>query len=238
MPVPEHLISRDNNNAKTAQRRAHDKLRQSHPHIFVDDITGSFSAANKTLIAQFTADQKSLVAIRENPFHVMVEATVVVRGGRSRKTLWYAHENTKTMQMLGDVVVLPWTHPGIQKALVEDLDEEQEIDDPRYTIVEITPHIRAHFEQLSPNIVGIYDPFGRFGQQLETKPQTGLKAVKLRMTRDQVRAFVHKMKGVLFVTGAPGSGKTTVAFNEYVFSSMLEKIKLKLNILHVQVESS
>lgn len=217
MLVPSQIVDRDNRNAHIAQTRSHEKLRQSHPNIFIDDITGGLNEANKAQIDHFTADHKSLVAVRNYPFHAMVEVDVVVKGGKSRKALWYAHENIKTMQMLGDVVVLPWTHPGIQKALVEDLNDEQDIDDPRYTIIEVTPRSRALFEKLFPEIVGIYDPYGRVGELIERKKQTGLKAVKLQMTKDQVRAFTSKMKGILYVTGAPGSGKTTVAFQRMRF---------------------
>lgn len=217
MPVPSTVVARDQKNAATAQRRSHDKLRQNHPHIFVDDINGGLNEANKSLIHQFTAEHKSLVAVRGNPFQAMIEVEVVVRGGNTRKALWYAHENVKTMLTLGDVIVLPWTHPGVQKALVGDLDEEQDIDDPRYTLIEITPRKRAQFDQVFPEIIGIYDPYGRVGELVERKQQTGLKAVKLQMTKDQVNAFTSKMKGVLYVTGAPGSGKTTVAFQRMRF---------------------
>ena len=230
MTVPEVILTRDRNNAVTAKRRSHEKLRASYPQIFVDDITGALTDINKILISQFNWDHKSLVAVRETPFHAMVEVEVTTKSGKTFTRVWYGHENTKTMQMLGDVVVLPWTHPGIQKALVGDLGEEQEIEDQNFTLVEVTPLVRARFDQLIPELVGMYDPYGRVGQLSVKKPQTGLKAVKFQMTKDQVRAFASKMKGVLFVTGAPGSGKTTVAFQRMRF--LFDAGDQQTNVVH------
>jgi len=82
---------------------------------------------------------------------------------------------------------------------------------------EITPLARAKFQNVFPEIIGIYDPGGHFGQIEKVATTTGLKAVKLHMTRDQVHAFISRLRGVLFVTGAPGSGKTTVAFQRMRF---------------------
>jgi replicative DNA helicase len=48
-------------------------------------------------------------------------------------------------------------------------------------------------------------------------PKTGLKAVKLDMTRDQIQAFVSRMSGLMIITGSPGPGKTTVAFQRIRF---------------------
>jgi hypothetical protein len=44
-----------------------------------------------------------------------------------------------------------------------------------------------------------------------------LKAVKLDMTPEQVDAFLGRMNGVLMITGVPGTGKTTVAFQRIRF---------------------
>jgi len=41
--------------------------------------------------------------------------------------------------------------------------------------------------------------------------------VKLEMTPAQVKAFISRMNGVLLVTGAPGTGKTTVALQRVRF---------------------
>ena len=54
--------------------------------------------------------------------------------------------------------------------------------------------------------------YGRF------KPapfKSGLKAVKLDMTRDQVSAFISRMSGLMVVTGAPGSGQDDSCFPTY-----------------------
>ena len=219
MPVPEHVLIRDEKNAHTVGRRANETLRHSHPHIFENDITGAFVEVNRIHMAQFSAQQRSLISIRNHPFHAMVQVNTELRNGTSRKNIvWYAHENTNTTVVLDGVTILPWTHPGVQLALTEDLEDECDVDDPRYKeLVEITPLSRARFNTVLPEIIGIYDPGGRVGDIKELKPSTGLKSVKLQMTKDQVRAFVSKIKGVLFVTGAPGSGKTTVALQRMRF---------------------
>lgn len=231
MLVPAHQVEKDSANAVSAHDRSLAKLRNAYPSIIVDDITGAFSNTNKALLAQFNADHKSLVAIRNRSFSAMVKVNTVLRGGSVRKNvLWYAHENTSTTQILGDVVIMPWTHPGIQRALVEDLNDDYEIEDERYTLEEITPLSRARYDQVLPDIIGIYDPGGRVGNVKELVQQTGLKAVKLQMTKDQVKAFISRMKGVLFVTGAPGSGKTTVAFQRMRF--LFDAGEQKSNVVH------
>lgn len=219
MDIPEQVLIRDGKNAQAAQKRAHEKLRHSHPHIFENDISGTFTELNRNSISNFNSEHKSLVSVRNNPFHAMVHVNTELRSGASRKNvIWYAHENTNTTLVLGEVVILPWTHPGVQIALTEDLEDAYEVDDHRYKeLIEIMPLSRARFDKVIPEIVGIYDPGGRVGDMKYSEPRTGLKAVKLQMTKDQVRAFISKTKGVLFVTGAPGSGKTTVALQRMRF---------------------
>lgn len=218
MPVSQDIIQRDKENALKAKDQAISRLRTANPHIFRDDITGSFLKTNRALITNFNAEHKSLVAISDHPFNAMVYVNTVLRNRSTRNNvIWYVHEGTAGTQVLDNVVILPWTHPGAQIALTEDIEEAYDIDDPRYTIIEITPLSRARFHQVLPEIVGIYDPGGRVGEIATLRPQTGLKAVKLQMTNEQVKAFISKMKGVLLVTGAPGSGKTTVALQRMRF---------------------
>src|SRR5690606_21589151 len=110
-------IQRDKENAQTAKECAHDKLKSTHGQRFLDDITGFYAKANKQLWSQYNADQKSLIAIHENPFHAMVEVNTFHENGRTNHTLWYANENTSITQILEDVIILPWTHPGFQIAI-------------------------------------------------------------------------------------------------------------------------
>ncbi len=218
MSIPSQTIQRDTKNAKIAMESAHDKLRNTHGQKFIDDITGFYTTANKQRWSHYSAEQKSLIAICENPFHAMVEINTFHENGRTNHAMWYANEHTSTTQFFDDdIIIVPWTHPGFQIAITEDLNEKHEVNDPRYRLSGIKPLARARFQKVFPVIVGIYDPGGHVGQIEKVAATTGLKAVKLNMTRDQVNAFISKMRGVLFVTGAPGSGKTTVAFQRMRF---------------------
>lgn len=218
MSISSQTIQRDKDNARVAKECAHNKLKNIHGQLFVDDITGFYKQANKERRSHYNAEQRSLIAIKEDPFHAMAEVKTVLEDGRTNTSLWYANEQTVTTQILEDsIIIVPWTHPGFQLAITEDLKQPCEVNDRRYKLSEITPLARARFQKVFPEIVGIYDPGGHVGQIEQVAATTGLKAVKLNMTRDQVNAFISKMKGVLFVTGAPGSGKTTVAFQRMRF---------------------
>lgn len=218
MSISSQTIQRDKDNARVAKECAHNKLKNIHGQLFIDDITGFYKQANKELRSHYNAEQRSLIAIKEHPFHAMAEVNTVLEDGRTNTSLWYANEQTVTTQILEDsIIIFPWTHPGFQLAITEDLKQPCEVNDRRYKLSEITPLARARFQKVFPEIVGIYDPGGHVGQIEQVAASTGLKAVKLNMTRDQVNAFISKMKGVLFVTGAPGSGKTTVAFQRMRF---------------------
>lgn len=218
MPVPLETIHRDLTNADIAQKGAFEKLRDFSHGAIREDITGALSGAIKRKRSHSKTELEALQAVHAHPFHAMVHVNTELRNGSIQENLvLYAHERTITTLAFDGVVVLAWTHPAVQLALTENIDEACDVDDPRYNIIEITPIARARFQKVLPDIVGIYDPGGSVGKLGEKKPQTGLKAVKLDMTAEQVKAFVSRMKGVLYVTGAPGSGKTTVALQRMRF---------------------
>ena len=102
-------------------------------------------------------------------------------------------------------------------ALVVELGEEEDIGAYGYTLVTVKPLVRAKFSKILPDISGLYEPGGSVRPEESKAPTTGLKAIKLDMTRDQVRAFISKMDGMMLVSGAPGSGKTTVGMQRIRF---------------------
>ncbi|MDB4303867.1 hypothetical protein N9934_03655 [Desulfosarcina sp.] len=161
----------------------------------------------------FNSDIDSLAAISERPFDAMVE----VNGDQ----LWYANQYLTTNMPLGSadkrVVILTWTHPGVQIALAGELLEPYDISSNQYTLTEVTTKARAKFKRVLPDISGLYEPGGQVGVAHEMPMGPGLKAVKLEMTLDQVKAFISKMNGMMLVSGAPGSGKTTVAMQRIRF---------------------
>lgn len=170
--------------------------------------------------------RQSIRAIAAHPFHAMVEVDVETAHGPLR-LLWYANEDTLTNEWFdlpdgGRVTVLSWTHPGFQVALASSLGECERIGRAGYALSAVTCRGRAKFSQVVPSLVGIYEPGGAFGEvsgSTASVARKGMKAVKLDMTLQQVRAFAATMRGFLLVTGAPGTGKTTVAFQRmrYLF---------------------
>lgn len=235
MPVSSQTIQRDKDNARAAKEYAHNQLKELRSSVFVDDITGSYSLTNRALTSHYSSEQKSLIAICEHPFHAMAKVETVHEDGKTNLALWYANENTSTTQVFDDVIIVPWTHPGFQIAITEDLEEPCDINDKRYKLIEITPLARARFQKVLPEIVGIYDPGGQVGQIEKVTATTGLKTVKLHMTKDQVNAFISKMNGVLFISGAPGSGKTTVAFQRMRF--LFDEGERRTGIVHSPANS-
>ena len=218
-------VERDHSNASNAHELALQELRQNPGFIVNVNITGGPSSSS--LQARSTQQKliESLQAISKVPFHLMIEAEVVTkdsRGNENRtKQLLYANEHSSHNTILGAekdrVNVLAWTHPAVQLGRTRDLREEADIRSQGYTLTAITPLARAKFNQVLPEIAGLYEPGGSVGRAEKVKAKTGLKAVKLEMTRDQVDAFLSKMNGMMLVSGAPGSGKTTVAMQRIRF---------------------
>ena len=150
----------------------------------------------------------------------MLEVEVELRNGNTSNVIWYGNENIKiNLPVDSSPIILSWTHPGLQAGLAADLGECEDIEESGFGIVAVKPKRRARFERTAPEIQGIYEPGGSVGTiDRSTVPRkTGLKAVKLHMTREQIRAFTSQMHGIMLVTGAPGSGKTTIAYQRIRF---------------------
>lgn len=168
----------------------------------------------------------TLRAIATDPFQAMVEVYVEFMGDdgklQEKEQLWYANEAASTNEVLkgddGPVNVLGWTHPGIQLALAADIGDSQDVSAKGYRLRSVEPLAKARFDVTLPQLSAIYQPGGPVRPAKAAAPRKpGLKAVKLNMTPDQVQAFVSRMSGLMIVTGAPGSGKTTVAFQRIRF---------------------
>lgn len=168
----------------------------------------------------------ALKAIAEDPFQAMVEVytEVVAENGKllEKEQLWYTNSSASTNEVLsveGDnIAVLAWTHPGVQLALATDIGDCRDVRAGGYRLRSVEPIAKARFDASLPLISAVYQPGGPVRPaSLPSPGKTGLKAVKLNMTRDQILAFVSRMSGLMIVTGAPGSGKTTVAFQRIRF---------------------
>lgn len=174
------------------------------------------------------ADQRraALEAISADPFQAMVEVYTEVLGDdgklQEKQQIWYTNVSASTNEVLkgddGTVSVLAWTHPGIQLALATDIGDARDVKANGYRLRSVEPLAKARFDATLPHISAVYQPGGAVRPAAAPVPaKSGLKAVKLNMTRDQVLAFVSRMSGLMIVTGAPGSGKTTVAFQRIRF---------------------
>lgn len=216
-------IKRDKINASLAPVAAKSELHKKGISTEnVDFISGHTDAAAKRQQG-FNNEIKSLNMVIEHPFHAMMEVVIVSSNQRKevkKKQLVYANEHIScNLAHLGNkkINILAWTHPIVQLALSGYLKEENDIRASDYTLKSVTPLARAKFSQVKPEISGLYEPGGPIRAEIFKKQRTGLKAVKLGMTRDQVDAFLSKMNGMMLVSGAPGSGKTTVAMQRIRF---------------------
>ena len=209
-------VKRDEQNARYSKEIASFELKRFSISTETPDIIRGPSPSHLASLKYSQKQHTSLRAVASHPFHAMVEVKTGVK-----EQLWYANVHSENNLPMGSdgkqVNVLCWTHPGVQLALVGELGEEQDIRAHGYSLTTVTPLARAKFQQLFPSITGLYNPGGSIGKVTSVPSERGLKAVKLDMTQDQVKAFISKMNGMMLVSGAPGSGKTTVAMQRIRF---------------------
>ena len=198
---------------------------------------------------------KSLKSIADSSFHAMVEVQITTKTSSADDTihLWYANNNTNTNEELEGIKVLSWTHPGFQFAISSNIGEQTDFNSEGFAITSVTPFARAKFDEVRPEISGVYEPGGRVFkskpvsprhseyanrviQHSKTEPKAGLKAVKLDMSREQVQAFIARMSGVMVIIGAPGSGKTTVAFQRIRFLLDQQELRIERNAIPFKPE--
>lgn len=213
-----YRVARDRKNAVEVSRLAEESIRSKGKMERYDpDNDGDIEVFARIRNIRLR-DIVSLQAIVNSSFHAMVEVipeteTSVSTGS---KEVWYANKDSSINQVLG-VPVLSWTHPGIQVALSAGIGESTSNAFDGLTLLNVIPVARAKFDQVRPEISGIYEPGGGVNTRTKAGPKAGLKAVKLDMSKDQVRAFIARMVGMMIITGAPGSGKTTVAVQRIRF---------------------
>lgn len=224
-------VERDKANAIAAQSGAQAKL-QDHTHFRpVASMGGGVPVAQLDIAEGLSRARASLEAIAMNPFDAMIEADVQTQRGSSH-VVWYANERTTTNELLvngsGAVHVMAWTHPAVQLALSAALGKRRDVESYGYTLRSIKPIARGRFSRVVPSISGLYEPGGRVHEKVEAEDIdiAGLKAVKLAMTEEQVDAFISRMDGFLLISGAPGTGKTTVAFQRirFLFDQQSERL--------------
>ena len=215
-------VSRDQRNAEVARQCARAELRKFRALVSPEYISGP-TEHDRNRARYDKQRREALEAITTNPFQVMVEVYTEVTGDngntRKKKQLWYANELSSVNEVFkeSDIAILAWTHPGIQLALTTDLGDYRDIQVNGLRLRSVEPLAKARFDSVLPQISAVYQPGGAVRPQKAPVPSTGLKAVKLEMTKDQVKAFISRMSGLMVITGAPGSGKTTVAFQRIRF---------------------
>ena len=218
-------LSRDQRNAEAAVRGAQEELARFRAPVLSG--SGLHGPTNHDLGRTNYAEKRlaALEAIMADPFQAMVEVSTEVVGDDGelieKEQLWYANVNSSANEVFkngsSSIAVLAWTHPGIQLALSTDIGDFRDVRASGFKLRSVEPLAKARFDAAIPEISAVYQPGGAVRPRPTAHQKTGLKAVKLHMTKDQVQAFVSRMSGLMVVTGAPGSGKTTVAFQRIRF---------------------
>jgi hypothetical protein len=216
-------VLRDQRNAETAAHEAQGELARFRGGPVPANTLHGLTEHDRSRIDLNDRRRASLQAIADEPFQAMAEVYVEVFGSDEIKLqLWYANAGASTNEILkgagGAVNVLSWTHPGVQLALALDVGDFEDVKANGYRLRSVETVAKARFDAALPQISAVYQPGGAVRPVKAPPPiKTGLKAVKLNMTPDQARAFISRMSGLMIVTGAPGSGKTTVAFQRIRF---------------------
>lgn len=248
-------IARDGENAVRASKLAKEKLSQSDKTWSYDPENDGDIEMSARIHNNRRKLNKSLKAIADSSFHAMVEVQTTTETSSDDETihLWYANNNTNTYEDMEGIKVLSWTHPGFQVAISSDIGERIDFKSEGLVLRSVTPFARAKFDQVRPEISGVYEPGGRVYkskpisaqnsehankiiQQSKIEPTTGLKTVKQGMSREQVQAFIARMSGVMVIIGAPGSGKTTVAFQRIQFLLDQQELRIERNAIPFKPE--
>jgi hypothetical protein len=210
-------VDRDNENVSLVAVSAKDELQKKGVRVETADFVGGITDEVLNRQKSINDEIRSLGVVLRHPFHAMMEVNIVTSKASKYGQLVYANEHTNSNLPGLTVPVLAWTHPIVQLSLSADLNEENDIRAKGYTLKSVTPIARAKFSQIQPRVAGLYEPGGSIQGESARKVKSGLKAVKLDMTKDQVDAFLSRMNGMMLVSGAPGSGKTTVAMQRIRF---------------------
>lgn len=218
-------LSRDQANADRSAREARKELGSLRPPASIVSSLQGVPTDYKERLHDYKMRKSSLEQIQANSFQAMVEiyCYTIGKDGKlvEQKKVWYANENASRTSVLGsgtdEIAILSWTHPGIQVALSTNIDDYGDVRSSDLKLRGVVPRAKALFDSVRPDISGVYDPGGPVRFTQHDKPKTGLKAIKLKMTPDQVKAFKARTSGMMIVTGAPGSGKTTVALQRIRF---------------------